>query len=99
MHSKQPKVSASAALANAQQGSDAPSTLTRINGLAIEAETYYAPPEVARFLGWRESTLAAYRCRPGGLPFFKHGRHVHYKGSDLIAFLAKLRREPGRPFG
>ena len=49
--------------------------------------------EAAQFLGLRESTLEAWRCRGGGPVFLKLGKAVRYREEDLQAFVeSRLRK-------
>jgi hypothetical protein len=63
--------------------------------VASSPDKLYSATEIANILDWEVATLAAYRCRPGGIPFFKLGRTVMYRGSDLIAHIEGSRQEAG----
>lgn len=58
-----------------------------INGIELKPGQFYKPDEAGQALGWTAATLAAYRCRAGGIPFTTIGRKVLYRGSDLIEFI------------
>lgn len=47
---------------------------------------YLTPDEAAAFLGRSVKTLANYRSRGGGPPYFKRGR-IYYREDDLTAWL------------
>lgn len=48
--------------------------------------------EAAAYLGLKESTLEAWRCRGGDLVFLKLGKAVRYRKSDLDKFLEERTR-------
>ncbi len=50
---------------------------------------YLRPPDAAKYLSIGESTLAKFRCRGDGPPFFRiTGRAVGYRVEDLDAWVA-----------
>jgi hypothetical protein len=52
------------------------------------------PPDVAKFLGVPERTLAQWRYLRTGPKWSKVGRHVRYRWADLEAWLAQQESGP-----
>lgn len=62
--------------------------------MSIFPDDLIASEEVARELGVKNQTLAAWRCIGRGPHFYKVGRAVMYSKSDIIKWIEAQRREP-----
>ena len=58
-----------------------------------DAELYHAADDRLRIIG-SESTLASWRSRKMGPPFYKLRGRIFYAGADLNAHVAARRVEP-----
>ena len=60
----------------------------------MDAEELITTEEAARHLGLKPSTLLNWRSDNRGPAFFKIGRLVYYRRSDLEAWVSTQRRVP-----
>jgi len=57
-------------------------------------EKYLLPKEVEDFTGRKCQTLANERHRMVGIPYYRVGRSIRYKLSDVISYMERHRIEP-----
>ena len=56
-------------------------------------DSLMAPPPTSEYLGVPEATLAQWRYQGKGPRFFKVGKHVRYRKSDVDAWLEEQASE------
>ena len=61
----------------------------------MEKERWLKPLEVKETIGKELQTLANERFLGVGIPYYKVGRSVRYKLSDVLAFMERHRIDPG----
>lgn len=66
--------------------------MIRIDAIILEA--FYTEKEAAPLLGKSVAWLQKHRCYGTGPAYFKNGKPIHYRGSDLVAWLESGRVEP-----
>lgn len=57
-------------------------------------DRYLMPKEVEKLTGFKLQSLANARHKGRGLPYYKVGRSVRYKLSDVISFMEHHRVNP-----
>ncbi len=60
----------------------------------MEGDRYLIPAEVAKITNRQLQTLANDRYLRKGIPYYKVGRSIRYKMSDVLAFMEQHRVEP-----
>jgi hypothetical protein len=65
----------------------------------IDPEDLVPDEVIARELHQTKQTLASWRCNGKGPPFFKVGRKIFYRRSDVRIWLATKLREPTAAHG
>jgi len=60
----------------------------------METDCWIEPREVERISGKKLQTLANERHDGRGIPYYKVGRSVRYKLSDVLAFMERHRIDP-----
>jgi len=60
----------------------------------MEGDRYLIPAEVAKITNRQLQTLANDRYLGKGIPYYKVGRSIRYKLSDVLAFMEQYRVEP-----
>jgi excisionase family DNA binding protein len=60
----------------------------------MEKERYLSSDEVFEITGVKKQTLANSRHRGVGIPYYKVGRSVRYKLSDVLNFMEQHRVDP-----
>ena len=67
-----------------------------MKALHLEQVQWLDEKKVAEMTGISLSTLRKYRLKTIGLPYYKLGRSVRYKLSDVISYMESKRVEPRR---
>jgi hypothetical protein len=62
----------------------------------MEQERYLSPAEVETITGRKVQTWANERHEGRGLPYYKVGRSIRYKLSEVLEFMERHRVDPAR---